>query len=60
MEGHIDQSGVCQFAQQIPPGEVRHETVALPDRVHNPNYSRAPVPKEMFVPAVYWPTKPSA
>jgi polyphosphate kinase 2 len=38
---------------QIPPGEVEHESVTLPERVHNPNYSRAPVPKEMFVPAVY-------
>jgi polyphosphate kinase 2 len=33
--------------------EVEREQVALPDRVHNPDYLRNPVPKEMFVPAVY-------
>jgi polyphosphate kinase len=38
---------------QIPPGQVRHETIALPERVHNPNYLRAPVPKELFVPALF-------
>jgi len=25
----------------------------LPDRVHNPDYLRHPVPKDIFVPAVY-------
>jgi hypothetical protein len=24
-----------------------------PDRVHNANYIRGPVPKDMFVPAIY-------
>jgi polyphosphate kinase 2 len=33
--------------------EVEREPVALPDRVHNPDYLRNPVLKEMFVPAVY-------
>ena len=33
--------------------EVERDLVALPDRVHNPDYLRSPVPKEMFVPAVY-------
>ena len=26
---------------------------ALPERVHNPNYSRAPLPTEIYVPSVY-------
>jgi hypothetical protein len=25
----------------------------LPARVHNPEYHRGPIPKEMYVPAVY-------
>jgi polyphosphate kinase 2 len=38
---------------QIPYRELRHKRVVLPERVHNPNYLRGPVPKEMVVPAVY-------
>jgi polyphosphate kinase 2 len=38
---------------QIPYGEVRRPAIVLPARVRNPDYSRAPVPAEMFVPAVY-------
>ena len=38
---------------QIPYGEVQHEPVTLPARVHNPEYSRAPIPKKMYVPTVY-------
>jgi len=38
---------------QIPYAEVEREPVVLPERVHNPDYLRHPVPKEMFVPAVY-------
>ena len=38
---------------QIPYREVPHAPVALPERVHNPDYHRDPVPKKMYVPAVY-------
>jgi polyphosphate kinase 2 len=38
---------------QIPYREVEHAPVALPERVRNPDYLRGPVPKEMYVPAVY-------
>jgi polyphosphate kinase 2 (PPK2 family) len=38
---------------QIPYGTVEHHAVRLPERVHNPDYSRDPVPKDMVVPAVY-------
>jgi polyphosphate kinase 2 len=38
---------------QIPYQEVPHETVVLPERVHNPNYLRGPLPRELYVPAVY-------
>jgi polyphosphate kinase 2 len=38
---------------QIPMGEVPYQPVALPERVHNPDYHRGPIPKDMFVPAEY-------
>jgi len=38
---------------QVDYGEVHHEPVVLPERVHNPNYLRYPIPKDMYVPAVY-------
>ena len=38
---------------QIPYAEIERDPVVLPARVHNPDYLRHPVPKEMFVPAVY-------
>ena len=44
---------IHHFLAQIPYAEVEREPVAMPDRVHNPDYLRQPVPGEMFVPAVY-------
>ena len=38
---------------QIPHQEIEHAPVILPERVHNPDYIRGPVPKEMYVPDVY-------
>ena len=38
---------------QIPFQEVVHEPVELPARVHNADYLRGPIPKQMYVPAVY-------
>ena len=38
---------------QIPYEEIQRERVTLPARVHNPEYHRAPVPKELYVPSVY-------
>lgn len=37
----------------IPYGEVPHQPVELPARVHNPDYLRGPIPRDMYVPAVY-------
>jgi polyphosphate kinase 2 len=37
----------------VPHAEVPHKSVTLPARVHNPNYIRGPIPKEMYVPEVY-------
>jgi polyphosphate kinase 2 len=33
--------------------EIERVPVRLPERVHNPNYLRHPVPREMFVPTIY-------
>lgn len=44
---------IHHFLSLIPYSEIKREEVALPERVHNPNYLRNPVPEEMFVPAVY-------
>ncbi len=38
---------------QIPYGDVTRDPITLPQRVHNPNYFRAPISKEMFVPAIF-------
>jgi len=44
---------IAHFLGQIPYQEIRHEQIVLPPRVHNPEYHRGPIPKEMFVPAIY-------
>jgi polyphosphate kinase 2 len=44
---------IHHLLQQVPYRDVPHEPVKLPERVHNPNYLRGPIPKEMYVPAVY-------
>jgi polyphosphate kinase len=44
---------IAHLLSRIPYQEVSHQGVALPDRVHNPNYLRGPIPKDMYVPEVY-------
>jgi polyphosphate kinase 2 len=44
---------IHHLLSQLPYEAVPHAEVALPERVHNPDYHRGPVPKEMHVPAVY-------
>jgi polyphosphate kinase len=38
---------------QLPYQEIKHPPVVLPPRVRNPEYHRGPIPKEMYVPAVF-------
>jgi polyphosphate kinase len=38
---------------QIPYQEIKHPPVVLPPRARNPEYHRGPIPKEMYVPAVF-------
>ncbi|MBA4038324.1 MAG: polyphosphate kinase 2, partial [Bradyrhizobium sp.] len=40
---------IAHLLEQIPYQEIRHEPVALPPRVRNPEYSRGPIPPEMYV-----------
>jgi polyphosphate kinase 2 len=44
---------IHHLLSQIPYEEIDHPPVKLPARVHNPDYTRTPVPDEMYVPEVY-------
>ena len=44
---------IHHLLSQIPYRELPHEAVTLPARVHNPDYSRAPLPDDLYVPEVY-------
>ena len=44
---------ISHLLSQVPYQEVPHPAVVLPPRVHNPDYHRGPIPKEMYVPARY-------
>jgi len=44
---------IHHLLSQVQYREVDHPTVILPERVHNPDYLRGPVPKEMYVPEIY-------
>ncbi|MBL0304187.1 MAG: polyphosphate kinase 2 [Cytophagaceae bacterium] len=44
---------ISHLLSQIPYDVVEHLEVILPERVHNPDYIREPIPKEMYVPNVY-------
>ena len=44
---------IHHLLQQIPYEEVPHQPIALPQREHQPDYARKPVPAELHVPEVY-------
>jgi polyphosphate kinase len=44
---------IHHLLQQIPYKEVDHPKIELPARDRKPDYHREPVPREMYVPAVY-------
>jgi polyphosphate kinase 2 len=44
---------IHHLLSQFPYEEILHQPVVLPERVHNPEYIRAPVPADMYVPCVY-------
>ncbi len=38
---------------QVPYTDVAQEPIELPERIHHPDYTRHPVPKDMYVPSTY-------
>ena len=44
---------ISHLLSQIPYDQVDHPEVILPERVHNPDYIRGPIPKDMYVPDVF-------
>ena len=44
---------INHLLQQVPYGDIHHEPIAMPEREHQPDYARNPVPKELYVPAVF-------
>jgi polyphosphate kinase 2 len=46
---------IHHLLSQVPYAEVSHQPVKLPKRIHNPNYARRRVSKDLFVPDVYRP-----
>jgi polyphosphate kinase 2 len=44
---------ITHLLDQIPYKEIDHPVITLPERVHNPDYLRGPVPPQMYVPEVY-------
>jgi polyphosphate kinase 2 len=44
---------LSHLLEQIPYQEVAYAPVLLPERVHNPDYHRGPIPPELYVPARY-------
>jgi polyphosphate kinase 2 len=44
---------ITHLLDQIPYKEIDHPEITLPARVHNPDYLRGPVPRNMYVPEVY-------
>ncbi|MEW6560593.1 MAG: polyphosphate kinase 2 [Pseudomonadota bacterium] len=44
---------IRHLLSQIPYQEIERDPVVLPERVHNPEYYRKPVPAELYVPRYY-------
>jgi len=44
---------IHHLLSHVPYGEVEHPSIVLPEREHHPDYSRHPLPDDMFVPSVY-------
>jgi hypothetical protein len=44
---------IHHLLKQIPYKEVKHPSAVLPERSHDPDYHRNPVPPALYVPEVY-------
>jgi polyphosphate kinase 2 len=45
---------IAHLLTQVPYQTVKRKQVSLPRRIHNPDYIRGPVPKQMYVPDVFF------
>ena len=50
---HAQLNCMHQLLQQVPYTDVPQESVALPERVFNPEYERSVFPDDLYVPEVY-------
>ncbi len=44
---------IAHLLSKVPYEEVPHELIVLPERVHDPNYERSALPRELYVPDIY-------
>ena len=44
---------ISHLLGQLPYQPVEHAGIALPKRKHDPNYSRHPIPKKLYIPEIY-------
>jgi len=44
---------IAHLLSQIPYGEVPKPSVVLPERVRHDDYTRTPIPAQMYVPSLY-------
>jgi len=44
---------ISHLLTQVPYGEIQHEPVVLPPRVHDPAYQREQIPPDMYVPKLF-------
>lgn len=44
---------IAHLLSQVPYGDVEQPDIVLPEREYHPDYIRTPVPREMYVPAIY-------
>jgi polyphosphate kinase 2 len=44
---------IAHLLTQFPYEEIKRSEVVLPARVHNPEYTREPIPAQMYVPDIY-------
>ena len=44
---------ISHLLQRVPYEDVERSSIVLPEREYRADYARQPVPKEMYVPAIY-------
>ena len=44
---------ISHLLSQVPYSEIEHEPVTLPTRIYHDDYSRNPIPADMYIPSLY-------